>query len=214
LQPVATRRKSDRLETRRHTRKPLPAVATCCLSRSMVRRGSTVRVRQRASSFLLLSQQFRCLGWRRLPVSTSTSVHQRPPSTFSRAELVEQADRMFTSVTREVARGSRSRCWRRPRPVADNVTDSLSHLADESEDLVPARRRLELAAAALTAIAFVAPWARLGSRKAAGTPALRSPHRRRGPRMRVLRVALPKPVGSRGVDLADGDDARTVFTWP
>lgn len=33
------------------------------------------------------------------------------------------------------------------------------------------------------------------------------------PRMRVLRVALPKPVGLPGVDLADCDDARTVFTW-
>src|SRR5205807_1754190 len=34
--------------------KPLPRVATGCLRSSMVRRGSTVRVRQRASAFRLL----------------------------------------------------------------------------------------------------------------------------------------------------------------
>jgi hypothetical protein len=48
LQPVATRRKSQRLRSRRNTRKPLPYVATVCRSQRMVRRGSTVRVRQRA----------------------------------------------------------------------------------------------------------------------------------------------------------------------
>src|SRR5215207_7005609 len=31
------------------------------------------------------------------------SVHQRPPWTFSRAQLVEQADRLLTTVAREVA---------------------------------------------------------------------------------------------------------------
>jgi hypothetical protein len=43
----------------------------------MVRRGSTVRVRQRASSFLLLSRCFRCLRWRQPRALTST---QRPPA--------------------------------------------------------------------------------------------------------------------------------------
>src|SRR5436190_20008952 len=69
----------------------------------MVRRGSTVRVRQRASGFLLLSRRFRCPGWHRPLVSTST---QRPPAStvaLSRAQLVEQADRMFASVAGEVA---------------------------------------------------------------------------------------------------------------
>jgi hypothetical protein len=44
---------------------------------AMVRRGSTVRVRQRASRFCPLSRCFRCLDWRRLKLLTST---QRPPA--------------------------------------------------------------------------------------------------------------------------------------
>jgi hypothetical protein len=41
-------RKWEGAENGSDKRKPLPSVATGCLSRSMVRRGSTVRVRQRA----------------------------------------------------------------------------------------------------------------------------------------------------------------------
>ena len=48
LQPVATGRKSPGPENRQSKPKPLPWFATSCLRRSMVRRGSTVRVRQRA----------------------------------------------------------------------------------------------------------------------------------------------------------------------
>jgi hypothetical protein len=47
-QPVATGSKRDGAENGSLKRKPLPSVATSCPSRSMVRRGSTVRVRQRA----------------------------------------------------------------------------------------------------------------------------------------------------------------------
>jgi hypothetical protein len=47
-QPVATRRKWDRRESGSNRRKPLPWVATGCRGKAMVRRGSTVRVRQRA----------------------------------------------------------------------------------------------------------------------------------------------------------------------
>ena len=47
-QLVATGRKWEGVENGSDKRKPLPWVATRCLSRSMVRRGSTVRVRQRA----------------------------------------------------------------------------------------------------------------------------------------------------------------------
>src|SRR5438093_11554881 len=69
----------------------------------MVRRGSTVRVRQRASGFLLLSRDSVVPAgggrWFRRP----RSVHQRPPWPLSRAELVEQADRMLASVAGEVA---------------------------------------------------------------------------------------------------------------
>jgi hypothetical protein len=48
LQPVATARKSPRRESREFEPKPLPSVATGCRLDRMVRRGSTVRVRQRA----------------------------------------------------------------------------------------------------------------------------------------------------------------------
>ena len=52
-QPVTISAKSTGPENRGNKRKPLPPVATRCLRGSMVRRGSTVRVRQRASSKLL-----------------------------------------------------------------------------------------------------------------------------------------------------------------
>jgi hypothetical protein len=69
----------------------------------MVRRGSTVRVRQRL-------RDFRCSAcgsvvpagggrWRRRP----RSVHQRPPWPLSGTQLVEQADRVLASVAGEVA---------------------------------------------------------------------------------------------------------------
>jgi hypothetical protein len=60
-QPVATTRKCHVAETGSDKREPLPSVATSCRDPKMVRRGSTVRVRQRAylkclqSSTLLLS---------------------------------------------------------------------------------------------------------------------------------------------------------------
>jgi hypothetical protein len=49
LQPVATGRKSGRPDTPENKRKPLPSVATRCRKQRMVRRGSPVRVRKRAS---------------------------------------------------------------------------------------------------------------------------------------------------------------------
>jgi hypothetical protein len=48
LQPVATGGKCECAGNGSDNRKPLPWAATDCLRRSMVRRGSTVRVRQRA----------------------------------------------------------------------------------------------------------------------------------------------------------------------
>jgi len=48
LQPVATGRKTGRLRNCANKPKPLPLVATGCRNERMVRRGSTVRVRQRA----------------------------------------------------------------------------------------------------------------------------------------------------------------------
>src|ERR671923_671457 len=47
-QPVATGSKRDGAENGSLKQKPLPSVATSCMSRSMVRRGPAVRVRQRA----------------------------------------------------------------------------------------------------------------------------------------------------------------------
>jgi len=47
LQPVATTRKSRRRKTGTNKPKSLPWVATSCHDERMVRRGSTVRVRQR-----------------------------------------------------------------------------------------------------------------------------------------------------------------------
>jgi hypothetical protein len=48
LQPVATSGKLDPRRSRKDRRKPLPCFATGCRKERMVRRGSTVRVRQRA----------------------------------------------------------------------------------------------------------------------------------------------------------------------
>src|SRR5919197_727951 len=48
LQPVAIGGKSGCAENRRNKPNPLPWAATACFSQRMVRRGSTVRVRQRA----------------------------------------------------------------------------------------------------------------------------------------------------------------------
>jgi hypothetical protein len=50
LQPVAIAGKSTAPRNRENKRNPLRPAATGCLRRSMVRRGSTVRVRQRAST--------------------------------------------------------------------------------------------------------------------------------------------------------------------
>ena len=49
-QPVATVRKRDSRENGSNKRKPLPPVATSCDHLCMVRRGSPVRVRKRASA--------------------------------------------------------------------------------------------------------------------------------------------------------------------
>jgi hypothetical protein len=59
-QPVAIGSKWNARERGSKRRKPLPWVATSCLRRSMVRRGSTVRVRQRASPKLLQVGQSAC----------------------------------------------------------------------------------------------------------------------------------------------------------
>jgi hypothetical protein len=111
LQPVATGRKSHRPKNGSNTRKPLPWVA-------MVRRGSTVRVRQRASCFLLLSRWFRCLDWRRLRVLVST---QRPPA--STVAVVRRSARRAGGLHARVrrARSGRNggRSWSGWRPCSE-----------------------------------------------------------------------------------------------
>jgi hypothetical protein len=65
LQPMATGRKSNRRGGRRNKPKPLPCVATSCRG-EMVRRGSPVRVRQRASRSALQNGYLSCLSGKRL----------------------------------------------------------------------------------------------------------------------------------------------------
>src|SRR6266540_3874830 len=84
-------------------------------------RGSTVRVRQRASSFLLLSRCFRGVGWRRPRGSAST---RRPPA--STVDVVPRSTRR--------AGGSRARV--RPGGGGRNAGRSWSagaHVAGEIE---------------------------------------------------------------------------------
>jgi hypothetical protein len=66
LQLVATGRKSLSRQNGGSRPKPLPWVANDCDRVRMVRRGSTVRVRQRASGRCLQSAGFACLRCKRL----------------------------------------------------------------------------------------------------------------------------------------------------
>jgi hypothetical protein len=68
----------------------------------MVRRGSTVRVRQRASVIPCSAAGSVVAAGVGRRLRRPRSVHQRPPWPLSRAELVEQADRVLSSVAREV----------------------------------------------------------------------------------------------------------------
>jgi hypothetical protein len=66
LQPVATGRKSRGRGIRENKPKLLRRVATDCRFQRMVRRGSTVRVRQRASRKCLQIRRLSCPGRKRL----------------------------------------------------------------------------------------------------------------------------------------------------
>ena len=69
----------------------------------MVRRGSTVRVRQRAFPFLLLSGFFVVsLGGREL-VRRPPGVHRVDVRGIKASIVVEELDRVLSSVSREVA---------------------------------------------------------------------------------------------------------------
>jgi hypothetical protein len=69
----------------------LPLAATSCGSDRMVRRGSTVRVRQRASRFVLLRPWLRSLGRRRRAVATSTRRPRRGRRTVIRPRSRREA---------------------------------------------------------------------------------------------------------------------------
>ena len=77
-QPVAKVQTARRPPTAWCSDKPLPAATTGCRLDRMVRRGSTVRVRQRASLFSLLSPDCRCRNGGHLCRSASTERSQVP----------------------------------------------------------------------------------------------------------------------------------------
>jgi hypothetical protein len=67
LQPVAISGKSPERGRGENKPKALPPAATSCVRSSMVRRGSTVRVRQRALQNPCLERVFRSCGFARAP---------------------------------------------------------------------------------------------------------------------------------------------------
>ena len=94
LQLVTVSGKSDRRGTRPNKRNPLRPVATGCLRSSMVRRGSTVRVRQRALTKCLQIGIFTCLIRKRLePAGIRGLSLTLPRSSHERANF-----RVFTAI--------------------------------------------------------------------------------------------------------------------
>jgi hypothetical protein len=87
--------------------------------------GSTVRVRQRASSFLLLRQRFRCPGWRRRWRRRPRSVHQRPPWPLSIQRMYQQRHRLRSGQpSSSLWRSGLRRCRvfpEAPGPASDSV---------------------------------------------------------------------------------------------
>src|SRR5438552_3427136 len=69
----------------------------------MVRRGSTVRVRQRASVFSCSARGSVVLRDVGVGLWCPRNVHQRPPWTSSDTQLVEKTDRVLASVPCKVA---------------------------------------------------------------------------------------------------------------
>jgi hypothetical protein len=97
----------------------------------MARRGSTVRVRQRALSFCLLSRCFRCLGWRRLKPSAST---QRPR--FRRPALSSSRRRILCPPpSRASSAGADQRSFTPEHVdlslIAEEAAETLLPLAEE-----------------------------------------------------------------------------------
>jgi hypothetical protein len=127
LQTVAISRKSVGLETGENKRKPLPTVATGCGLERMVRRGSTVRVRQRTPRKGLLMQVFRRLDRQRRSIDgyqTGTRASRSTLETGRFRIYLDRAAFASTAQSRPALRSSspfgnwrRSRAFRGSRPT-------------------------------------------------------------------------------------------------
>src|SRR5919204_6764588 len=91
LQPMAIGGKSGCAESRRNKRKPLPWVATGCRLERMVRRGSTVRVRQRALRKRLQIYDLSCPCRKRLSHAGTRGLYLGFPSDSCRPAFFARA---------------------------------------------------------------------------------------------------------------------------
>jgi hypothetical protein len=123
LQPVAITGKTLRAGNRRNKRKPLRRVATGCLRSSMVRRGSTVRVRQRALQKPRKSLGFRPdLDRRRGKGRRGVRHHRRGMARPSRCRAGKTwphapTERASAEASRLPVRAAPAGRGRRPRPA-------------------------------------------------------------------------------------------------
>jgi hypothetical protein len=92
-----------RVHVREHARSRPGTGGTPLTAHLMVRRGSTVRVRQRLRVFACLAYVSVVCAGCSPRLRRPRSVHQRPPWTLLSAQFVGQADRVFASVAGEVA---------------------------------------------------------------------------------------------------------------
>ncbi len=109
------RGKSTQRRSGENKPKPLPSVATACVRRSMVRRGSTVRVRQRACTKALQIGIWRCLPWRDFDAAwvrdgyilrlADTRGHARPSRDAAR-DVLETGDR-----DHRLGKFLQTQCW-------------------------------------------------------------------------------------------------------
>jgi hypothetical protein len=200
MQPVAISGKWNGPRNRENKRKPLPWIATGCVRRSMVRRGSTVRVRQRASAYLLLTA-FSVVredghGRFRRPRSVRASDGPRSPSSSPRQMLPSERSRARCS--------SASRSPASPSSPTRASPGRVRGLDGRSPSRVPSSRSRGQAAPIRIARAR-APVDRISTRTRASVPRVglldlqgtarpRAPRRARTPGpVRPRRAAAPRP---------------------
>jgi hypothetical protein len=142
-QPVATGSKSHGRANRGRKAKPLPSVATSCLSRSMVRRGSTVRVRQSAQksrkSGDFCGAMFRAEPWGQV-LGTGDQLHGTVPGSgdgWLRARDGPTNSSMRPGLGRSSSRPAAPACGgaHRRLPAADRSrsSGSLGHSATKND---------------------------------------------------------------------------------